>query len=187
MAFHNGLQMMKKLSIFLISLFFVGELFATIVDSIIVEDSTQTNGRRYIRERHEDQLGNFYFRALRVPSDYDKNAGLIVGAAFFNSQLKENEIRKNLKLIMGAENGENPVLTYDYSTANENAVALREIFKTLKAWEVVKVGRFIQNLGLSDAQLKNLFNINDAQLAALKVKLLNMKNKYDGIVTEEGE
>ena len=49
------------------------------------------------------------------------------------------------------------------------------------------MGRYIHSLNLTDNQLKNLFNINDVQLAALKTKLQRYRDRYNEIIAEVGE
>jgi len=77
--------------------------------------------------------------------------------------------------------------TFNHSTSTQLAQRLRETYKTLKGWELVKVGRYINSFNLTDNQLKNLFNINDAQLTVLKAKLSDYESKYNEIISQVGD
>jgi hypothetical protein len=77
--------------------------------------------------------------------------------------------------------------TFIHCTPAQFRDRLRALFREEKGWRLVKLGRYIHSLNLTDNQLKNLFNINDTQLAALKTKLQRYRDRYDEIVVEVGE
>lgn len=77
--------------------------------------------------------------------------------------------------------------SFKYCTVAQFRDRLRAEFRDAKGWHLVKLGRYINSLNLTDNQIKNLFNINDAQLPALKTKLQRYRDRYAEIVAEVGE
>ena len=77
--------------------------------------------------------------------------------------------------------------TFRWTTVGQFRQRLRELFQSSTGLRACKLAKYIRSLNLTDNQLKSLFNINNAQLAALKTKLQNMEAKYDDTTAQEGQ
>jgi hypothetical protein len=97
-----------------------------------------------------------------------------------------NEIEGNLQKILAA-NGGAVLISLRWSTASQNAARVRQYYQTSTGWECIRIARYINSLGLTDNQLKNLFGINDAQLSALKTKFTNLIAKYNDVQSQAGD
>ena len=154
-----------------------------ITSSTIIEDSIQADGRRFIRERHTDHLGVFHEISYLAESTANAETAMTARVTQIVEQLKQAEINANMSKALNAE----LVFTFNHSTVAENRTALRELFKTATKWELLTLGWVINELALSDNQLKALFSVNDAQLPALKTKLSDMSQKYEAALAVEGQ
>jgi hypothetical protein len=154
-----------------------------IATSTIVEDSTQRDGRRWIRERHTDHTGAMHDVVYLAESGENATTVMTARVDQILDQLRNAEIAAN---IAKALNGE-LVFSTNHSTGNQNLAALRETFKTATKWELLTLGYVIHTTRLSDNQLKNLFTVNDAQLPALKTKLSNLATRYTEALAEVGQ
>ena len=155
----------------------------SIVSSQVVEDRVQKDGRRAIRERHVDHLGNAYEFAWMAAAGASASAQLAGHASQLETDLAAAETDRNLG------NAYDQIMpTIQHSTLVQFRNALRAAFQTATRWEVVRLGKFVNSLGLSDAQLINLFGVNaGAQLTALKAKLSSLAAKHDDVITQQGQ
>ena len=69
---------------------------AIIVSSTIVSDSPQSDGRRYVRERHVEADGTRHDVTWMAEVGQEADAFLAIRAAQIEAQLIENEIAENL-------------------------------------------------------------------------------------------
>ncbi len=74
-----------------------------ITQSSIIEDSIQIDGRRQIRERHVDHLGQPYDYSWMAEAGQDVEAVLPARAAQIEADLAAAEIAANLAEIEGGE------------------------------------------------------------------------------------
>lgn len=151
-----------------------------ISSSIIIEDSAQPDGRRWIRERHTDHLGATHDVVYMAESATNASEVMSNRVASILSQLKQAEINANMAKALNGE----LTFIFNHSTVAENRTVLRELFMVSTKWELTTLAWVIHELSLSDTQLKNLFGVNDAQLPALKTKLLNQHDRYEDILAE---
>jgi hypothetical protein len=154
-----------------------------IVSSVVVQDAAQRDGRRAVRERHTDQLGLtcdvFYLAeaAASAPAALAVHAG-VIDAGLITAELDANE--------RAALAQQSP--TFNYCTLAQFRTRLRQRFSEFTGWDLVRLGKFINGLGLSDAQLQSLFGVSaGAQLTALKTKLANMAAHYDAVTADQGQ
>ena len=153
----------------------------SIVQSIIVSDSPQKDGRRYIRERHTDHVGVHHECVYLAEAGADANVALANRVAVIVVQLEENEHSQNINRAL-----DHLMPVFIHTTAGQFRTRLRELFKTLSGWDAVRMGAFIHSLSLTDNQLKSLFGVNDAQLPTLKTKLSNAATRYADVQAEAG-
>ena len=79
-----------------------------------------------------------------------------------------------------------PDLTFRYSTPAQNIAALRRKFREANGMKVARIARWIL-ANLTDAQIKNAFDLTTAQTAALKVRLQAKVDRLTAVETETGE
>lgn len=154
-----------------------------IVASVVIEDSRQADGRRWIREHHTDQLGVVYERAyMALAGDViDVNAPV----AALNQQLVNAEIRRNLAQIYAK--GPLAVVTSDYATLADIRAGLRAAYLTAKREQAFALGAFLDTL--TNGQLATLFNIGNpsAELTALRNRLATKSTQWTGYIGAAGE
>ena len=156
----------------------------SITSSVIIEDQSQVDGRRHVRERHTDHLGVFHFVSYVAASGFDATTALAATAVSLVTQLREREILRNMAIALGAADG---VTSFQHSTGTQNATALRELYKISTKEAALRLGWYVWNYGLTDAQYKNFWGINDAQLVLLKTKLSAQAQAYEDMLLEAGE
>ncbi len=154
----------------------------SIVSSVIVEDVAQKDGRRSVRERHTDNLGLFHFVEYLAEAGADVNAAMTARVAQIEADMAAAEVNDN---VLRAFDQLSP--TFNYSTVAQFRSALRQIYKNATAWDVVRLGKFINGLGLTDTQLTNIFGVSGAALTALKAKLVALAAKYDDVSSQVGD
>ena len=72
-----------------------------------------------------------------------------------------------------------------YSSPAQFRQKLRQEFQTATGRRLHKIAAYIDG-NFTDAQLKNGFNLTDAQTAALRTKLQNMSARLNAFDTEAG-
>ena len=155
-----------------------------IVASEIIEDSAQADGRRYIRERHTDDLGVSHDVTYLAELGTDEEAVMASRVAQIEEQLRQAEINANMAKYLNAELD---TYTFFHSTADDSLLAIRELFKTATKWELLTLGWVINEKGLSDNKLKALFGVDDAGLVTLKAKLANIAARYEEALALVGQ
>lgn len=73
----------------------------TIETSILLFDSQQVDGRRWIEERHTDHLGENHYTRYLADSNHDTAASLTANAAAWEAQLEREELARNEQEIIG--------------------------------------------------------------------------------------
>lgn len=155
---------------------------ATIVSSQIVADRAQADGRRYVTERHTDSEGATHDVTYLAESDGDAQATANARQATILAQLNRHEISANMAKALNAE----LQYSFKYSTFGENAAELRQLFLVATKWELLTLGWVINELSLSDNQLKTIFEVDDAGLIPVKAKLVLIAGRYEDAIAEAG-
>ena len=145
-----------------------------IVNSEILGDNTQIDGRRHIQERHTDHVGGFHLTSYMAGLGDDVTLALPIRAGQITTQLNENEIAANMAKALNAET----VFTFTHSTVDENMTAMRGLFKDATKWELMTLAWVIDDVDLTDNKLKQLFSVDDTGLVGIKAKLTNIAGKY---------
>lgn len=154
-----------------------------IATSAVIADQLQADGRRYVTERHTDHLGAHHDVTYLAESGANAQTPLSARAAQIVENLRHAEIQANMAKALSAE----LTFTFNHSTVAQNRAALRELFKIATKWELMTLGWVIFELNLTDNQLKNLFEVNDAQLPALKTRITNIADKYEEALELSGQ
>jgi hypothetical protein len=135
-----------------------------IVASIIAEDARQADGRRWIAERHTDQLGLAYeFRYLAAAAA-DVVALMTARVAIINADLIAREIAANLAAV--ATLGAQATPVFNYSTTAQNVAALRVAYASATQQQAIFTGEYLGSL--TDAQLQSAFGLTAAQVTSLR-------------------
>jgi hypothetical protein len=78
-------------------------------------------------------------------------------------------------------------MRFNHSTVAQFRARLRQEYRDATRSRALRIAKYIQGLGLTDTQLKNLFGVNDAQLAVLKTRLSNQASLCDDARSAAGE
>lgn len=153
-----------------------------IVSSQIVEDRAQIDGRRSIREQHTDQLGKLYFYAYLAEAMADAAAIMAARVTSINAWLIQNEMDQDIAYILV---GNYAAVTSQYAALADIRVALRNFYKTASGQDVGRMAGFL--LTLTDGQLRTIFNMTQAEVDALKVRLQNRFDALNAVLAATGE
>lgn len=156
----------------------------SIVNSTIIEDRVQADGRRCVRERHVDHLGRAHDATYKAASGANVAAAMAARVVKIDAMLVERELNENeARALDGPFVGP----TLQFCTAAQIRTRIRELYRTATAYGLCRLAWYIQRLSLTDNQLKTVFGVNDAQLPALKVKLAALEAKYIDVLDEAGD
>lgn len=155
----------------------------SIVSSIIVEDRAQAGGRRHVREVHTDHVGAVHHVVYMAEAGANANTALAARVASIEAQIKQAEINANMAKALNAE----LTFAFVHSTVAENRAALRELFRVATRWELMTLGWVINELALSDNQLKLLFDVTNGALPTLKARLVDIADKYEAALALVGQ
>jgi hypothetical protein len=154
-----------------------------ITSSITAEVSTQRDGRRWVLEKHLDHLGIEHVRHWLATANDDLVAALANYAQRLLDALRDAEIGRNIGNVLA--DGRLAVTTTGYSTNLENINALRAAYQSSTRTEAIFIGDFLGSL--SDAQLRNAFDITQAQVTTLRTnKLVPAENAANTIRASTG-
>jgi hypothetical protein len=154
-----------------------------IVTSVVLDDAPQVDGRRWIRERHTDQVGEQYFRVYLVAAGVVVADGFPTVVAMLNQALIEWEIARNLAAIY--QFGDAAVVTTVHATLNDIRPALRDAYRTATREQALALGAFLNTL--TNAQLGTLFSVSGAQLTALRTRLQTKAAQWADYISAAGE
>lgn len=140
-----------------------------IVSSVIVEDRTQVDGRRSVRERHIDQVDAVQFVAYLALAGVDVAAIMAARVALLDAALIANEIDRNMADV--SANGSLAVIRIVHSTVAQNAAALRAFYATATQEQAVMIGDFLSTL--TNGQLQTAFSLTAGQVTALRTNKLS--------------
>lgn len=139
-----------------------------IVRSVIDSDSKQADGRRWIHEMHLDQFSSEYSVMYLCPRVWDATAAMLARAAQLYADRVQGEIDANVNAVVTL--GSLAEMVFKYSSAAQNIPALREAYKGATRTEAIFIGDFLNSL--TDAQLRNAFNLTQNQVNSLRTNKL---------------
>lgn len=140
-----------------------------IVSSLIVEDSAQKDTRRWIRERHTDQIGQRYEFAYLCAAAFDATAAMAARVPSINASLIIDEIAANVADVL--VNGSLATPRLVYSTAAQNFAGLRVAYATATREDAIMIGDFLDTL--TNGQLATAFSITVGAAATLRTNKLD--------------
>ena len=77
-------------------------------------------------------------------------------------------------------------MKFVHSTQAQNLAALRSRYRELSGVQLAKVARWL-HANLTVAQVKNVFNLSDAQVTALRAKWVALRDHLNALEAEKGE
>lgn len=153
-----------------------------IVSSQIVEDRPQADGRRWIRERHRDDLGEDHEFLWIAAAGEDAAARLSDRAAWLPGWLQTADLQRLLSLIA---TGDGPIV-FRYATPAEVGPRLREEYKTASGIVVACISKWL--LTRTDAELKAWFGgLTSTQVNQLKNRMTTRANALSTLNALVGE
>ena len=139
-----------------------------IVSSAIVEDHAQADGRRWIRERHTDQVGLLYEFAWLAAAAQDAPAVMNARVASINVDLIAAEIGRNVADVLANGSLASPRIVY--GTAAQSFAGLRAAYATATRTDAIMIGDFLGTL--TDGQLQTAFSMTAGQVTTLRTAKL---------------
>lgn len=140
----------------------------SITASVVLSDSVQKDGRRWIIEQHTDNLGLKYLIFYLCAANFDKAAALAARAIQLALDIQGGEIATNIAQVFA--NGSLGVTTTNYSTNNQNLAALRTAYQTATKLDAIMIGDFVSSL--ADGQLQTIFSMTAGQVTTLRTNKL---------------
>ena len=136
----------------------------------------------YVEEEHVDHLGLSYRWAYTPAKSVDVTVKLATHAEHLLARLAKHEIKKNIQ-----EN----VLSTEYITKAELADAIREKYREGDKDDILKIARWIRSRiqagDFTEAQVRNVFGLTQAQWNAFKVRLQSYEEALAVIEGASGE
>jgi hypothetical protein len=154
-----------------------------IVSSVLVADLAQSDGRRYLRERHTDHLAKIYLVEYLAPAATDAAAAMAARVLVLEDRLVQAEIEADLASIY--QLGDAAVVTTNYVSLADARAALREAYRTVTREQALALGAFLNTL--TNPQLGTLFGVSGAALTALKTRLTTKASQWAVLVAAVGE
>lgn len=156
----------------------------SITASVVLSDSAQKDGRRWIIEQHTDNIGLKYLIFYLCAAGFDKAAALAARAIQLASDIQNGEIANNIAQVLA--NGSLAVTTTSYSTNNQNLAALRTAYQTTTKLDAIMIGDFLS--ALTDVQLQAIFSMTAGQVTTLRTnKLTSAANTATAIRAAAGQ
>lgn len=139
-----------------------------IVSSTILEDAAQRDGRRWIRERHTDQLGVAQVITYLGAANTDAAAVMAARVSVLDAALIADEIVRNVTQVMTL--GSLAVYTFLHSTVAQNAAALRAAYLIATQLQAIMIGDALSIL--TNVQLQTAFGLTAGQVTTLRTNKL---------------
>jgi hypothetical protein len=156
-----------------------------IISSIVLEDRPQAGGRRWIRERHTDQVNGDHFREYICAIGFDVPATFPTTVAILNQQLKIWEFDTNLQLIFARGDLATPV--WVHLTIQEAGGPMRNAYRTSTREQAFALGAFLDTL--TNQQLANMFGHGNpsTELTNLRTNVAAKRVQWHDYLAAEGE
>lgn len=156
-----------------------------IVSSTIIEDAPQVDGRRHVCERHVDHAGLVHFVRYIAERLADVSAAMASRVAAIEAELKERELRRAVRDALADGPAVQPTLRW--STNTEFGLALRAFYQRATQRDACRIGWYVTQFNLTDAQLRTFFGLTAGQVAAARTRLSSLSSQYESLLTAAGE
>jgi hypothetical protein len=145
-------------------------------------EHAQSDGRKWVREKHVDAFAREHFRTYLSTDAMDKDAILAAHAVQIEDSLKTQEAQECI---------DQDKISLEYITKAELAAIIREIYRNGSPEVVVKIARWIRRRiiagDFTETQVRNAFGLTVNQWDALKIKLQAMDEALTVFETAVGE
>jgi hypothetical protein len=142
----------------------------------------QIDGRFWVNEKHVDVISREHFLSYLATDAIDKDATLLIHAAQLEPDLIFAEVMECIEFDR---------ITFVYSTKNQVAAAIRQLYKDGNPELVVRIARWIRRRiiagDFTETQVRNAFGLTVTQWDALKIKLQAMDEALNTVETAVGE
>jgi hypothetical protein len=153
-----------------------------IASTTIINDRPQRDGRRCVSERHVDHVGVALLIHYIAAAGADVLAVALARVADLNQALIDRELAKDIAAILDGRYAD--VTTVHAAIADVRA-ALRTFYQTASGPDVGRMAGYL--LTLTDAQLRTLFNMTQAQVGNLRTRLQARVDALNAVLTAVGE
>lgn len=143
----------------------------------------QADGRQWVHELHTDLVGLIHDLFYLAGAADDLAANLATHAANLGAALQAAEIGANIAAVSTLGSLASP--TFVYSTATQNASALRIAYQAMTQTQAIMTGDYLNTL--SAAALEAAFGISAAQEATLKTSLQASATQASAIRAAAGQ
>lgn len=154
-----------------------------IVSSTFTAGTPQADGRRYVVEVHTDGVGGKHLREYLAAVGANHQAIADARAVLVAEEIAQGEFMSVLDT--------DGAIVAQHQTLTQLAQRLRSYFLSSERLETGRVARWIVNHlesgAITDAQMRNVFNLTAAQWTTLRAKLENMRTQYNAIDAARGE
>lgn len=141
---------------------------AVTIASSSTSNTTQADGRKSVTEHFTLSNGATYVFSFTAEAADDLAARLTADGTRLLAELVIDEIASNMGNI--ETDGSLAVVTLAFSTAAQNAAAIRAIYKSATRSQAAMIGDFLNTL--TDAQNAAAFGITTTQAATLRTNTL---------------
>lgn len=151
----------------------------------IIKNRPQADGNRYVRFEFVFDNAEIFRDSLRnIPQSW----GIDVFAQGLYSVIES--VSASQEIERWERDDDNPALDFKFSSKAQAANFIRDKYKKSEGLETLRIANKIQNYILSNdftnTQLKNVFSLDDTQLATLKIKILDQSTQYQTLLAEVG-
>jgi len=153
-------------------------------DSTVTSEYTELSGRRYANVLLRHHTGKESRATIRVIAGQTAALALAAFRPTFEATAVEDELQANWD---NAISDDAPAPTFEWCTKLEFAAVLRERFRATRGRDAARLAWYVNQFGLTDPQLRNLFGLTVAQLTAFKSRMAVLAGKYTDILDQVGE
>jgi hypothetical protein len=153
-----------------------------ITETTIVQDRPQVSGSRRITERHVDNTGAVQLISYIGEAGVDALAVAQGRVPQLNQFLVDREIERDIQAIL---EGRYEAVTSVHATIADVRAALRTFYQNARGNDVGRMAGYL--LTLTDAVLRTLFNMTQAQVTSLRTRLQARFDALNTVLAAAGE
>jgi len=152
-----------------------------LTSSYVVEHA-QSDGRKWVREKHVDAFAREHFLTYLSTDAMDRDAILASHGTNLEENLKQQDFQKCLEF---------DTVSTEYASNTEIAAYVRERYRNGPPEEVVKIARWIRRRIASgqftETQVRNVFGLTITQWNNLFAKMAILEDALNTVEGAEGE
>lgn len=140
----------------------------SIVSSELTEETAQTDGRKWIEERHTDHVATVHVIRYLAASGLDINAVMAARVGTLETALAQTEISEILQIIF--LDGSEAVFTPVHATEENAKDTVRAAYINATGTDAIMIGDFLSMQ--TDGVLQGLFGIDQTETDTLRADYL---------------